>query len=167
MQMRRLRPDRARRRRRVLLVGLPPLQLDALRPPLESVADVRVAPFPGAAFDVAVEGAEYDLVVVDVTYLDESRVRPLIERRLAGQATTLAYVSLGGAVELHDLRSGRSWQLDQPTVPKLVALASGSSLTVVGESTTAVGAVTSTPVRDVGTPEGAMAPRKEQKCSPT
>src|SRR5947208_16220646 len=69
-------------RRRVLLVGLPPLSLNALEPALRETADVLSVPFPGASFDRAAEEFDADMVVVGVTYLDESRVRPLIFRRL-------------------------------------------------------------------------------------
>lgn len=133
MQMRRARSSRTRRRRLVLLVGLPPLQLDALRPSLEEVADVCSVPFPGAAFDRAAEEAEYGLVVVDVTYLDERRVRPLINRRFAHSNPPVVYLSTGGGARLHDLATAQSWPLPEPSLPELVALASGSPLTLVAD----------------------------------
>lgn len=117
----------------MLLVGLPPLQLDALRPALEEVAEVCSVPFPGAAFDRAAEDAEYDLVVVDVTYLDEGRVRPLINRRFVDSNPPVVYVSAGGGARLHDLASAQSWPLSEPSVPALVSLASGNPLTLVAD----------------------------------
>jgi hypothetical protein len=82
--------------RRVLLVGLPPLSLDALEPALRETADVLSVPFPGASFDRAVEEFDADMVVVDVTYLDESRVRPLIVNRFLSSQPVLVFVADGG-----------------------------------------------------------------------
>jgi len=55
--------------------------LSALEPAFKKVAEVSSVPFPGVAFDNAAEDFDPDLVVVDVTYLDESIVRPLITHR--------------------------------------------------------------------------------------
>ncbi|MGN6378957.1 MAG: hypothetical protein ACTHNU_08410 [Gaiellales bacterium] len=110
----------------MLLVGLPPLSLAAFEAPMREVADVLVVPFPGAQFDQAVEATPFDLVVVDVTYLDQSVVRPLIGRRLHGR-TTVAYLSPTGGAWLDDLRTGATSLVSEPVVPRLVAMAAGSA----------------------------------------
>jgi len=115
----------------VLLVGLPPLTLNALQPALTEVAKVDAVSFPGDAFDRAAEEFDYDLVVVDVTYLDESRVRPLITRRFLRCKPAVAYVSAGVHIRLDDLRTSQSHRLDDSSITGLVALASGSPLKLV------------------------------------
>jgi hypothetical protein len=79
--------------RRVLLVGFPPLMLNGLEPALARVAEVVSVPFPGTAFDRAAEEFDPDMVVVDVTYLDESVIRPLIANRFAAAKPVVAYLS--------------------------------------------------------------------------
>jgi hypothetical protein len=111
----------------VLLVGLPPLSLAAFEAPMREVADVSAVPFPGRQFDRAAESNIYDLVVVDVTYLDQSVVRPLISRRFLGR-TMVAYLTQTGGAWLDDLRSGSTSQLPEPVMPRLVSLAAGSAL---------------------------------------
>jgi hypothetical protein len=133
----RLRPARRTRtgpnHRRVLLVGLPPLSLNALEPALEGSAQVLSVPFPGAAFDRAVEEFDADMVVVDVTYLDESRVRPLILSRFVHAKPVVVFVSDGGVATTHDLATGRSFPLRDPSISGLVALASASPLRLAVE----------------------------------
>ena len=90
-------------------------------------------PFPGASFDRAVEEFDADLVVVDVTYLDESRVRPLILSRFLAVSRSLVFVSDGGEAWMHDLTAGRSLPLRDPSISGLVALASASPLRLVVE----------------------------------
>jgi hypothetical protein len=128
----RLRPARRTRtgpnHRRVLLVGLPPLSLNALEPALRESAQVLSVPFPGSSFDRAVEEFDADLVVVDVTYLDESRVRPLILSRFVRTRPAVVFVSDGGDAWLHDLAAGRSLPLRDASISGLVALASASPL---------------------------------------
>jgi hypothetical protein len=134
MQLRIARRNRAGQRpRRVLLVGLPPLTLNALEPAFRKVAEVRSVPFPGASFDRAAEEFDADLVVVDVTYLDAARVRPLIARRFLRTRPAIVYLSGGGDAWLHDARTPHGRLLDDPSVSGLVALASGSTLTLVAE----------------------------------
>jgi hypothetical protein len=134
MQLRLARRNRAGRRpRRVLLVGLPPLTLNALEPALRDVAEVRSVSFPGAPFDRAAEEFDADLVVVDVTYLDESLVRPLITRRFLGGLPAIVFVSDAGEAWLDDLRTQRSGRLRDSSISGLVALASGSPLKLVAE----------------------------------
>lgn len=115
---------RPRRSRRVLLVGLPPLSLAAFEAPMRQVADVHAVSFPGRQFDQAAESSRYDLVVVDVTYLDHTVVRPLISRRF-DHGTTVAYLSPTGGAWLDDLRSGCTSLVNEPVVPQLVSLAAG------------------------------------------
>jgi hypothetical protein len=133
----RLRPARRTRtgpnHRRVLLVGLPPLSLNALEPALRGSAQVLSVPFPGASFDRAVEEFDADVVVVDVTYLDESRVRPLILSRFVHTKPVVVFVSDGGDAWMHDLAAGRSLPLRDPSISGLVALASGSPLRLAVE----------------------------------
>ncbi len=90
-------------------------------------------PFPGASFDRAAEEFDADLVVVDVTYLDESLVRPLITRRFLGGLPAIVFLSSAGEAWLDDLRTQRSGRLDDSSISGLVALASGSPLKLVAE----------------------------------
>jgi hypothetical protein len=117
----------------VLLVGLPPLTLNALEPALREVADVCSVPFPGASFDRAAEEFDADLVVVDVTYLDESLVRPLITRRFLRSQPAIVFVSGAGEAWLDDLSTQRSGRLRDSSIAGMVALASGSPLKLVAE----------------------------------
>jgi hypothetical protein len=134
MQLRHVRrARRGRKRRKVLLVGLPPLTLTALEPALAEAAEVHSVPFPGTAFDRAVEEFDADLVVVDVTYLDESLVRPLITRRFLRTKPAVVFVSEDGEAWLDDLRTQQSRRLVDAGVQALVTLASGSPLKVVAE----------------------------------
>ena len=91
---------------------------------MREVAEVLAVPFPGAQFDSAVEATPFDLVVVDVTYLDQSVVRPLISRRLHGR-TTVAYLSPTRGAWLDDLHTGSTSLVSEPVVPRLVAMAAG------------------------------------------
>ena len=117
----------------MLLVGLPPLTLNALEPAFRKVAEVRSVPFPGASFDRAAEEFDADLVVVDVTYLDAARVRPLIDRRFLRTRPAIVYLSGGGQAWLYDVQTPHGRRLDDPSVSGLVALASGSPLRLVAE----------------------------------
>ena len=117
----------------MLLVGFPPLTLNALEPALRDVAEVHSVSFPGASFDRAAEEFDADLVVVDVTYLDESLVRPLITRRFLGGLPAIVFVSDAGEAWLDDLRTQRSGRLRDSSISGLVALASGSPLKLVAE----------------------------------
>ena len=90
-------------------------------------------PFPGASFDRAVEEFDADMVVVDVTYLDESRVRPLIVSRFLSSQPVLVFVADGGEAWLHDIRAQMSVPLKDSSISGLVALASASPLRLVVE----------------------------------
>jgi hypothetical protein len=134
MDVRRIRRTRrARCNRRVLLVGFPPLMLSGLEPAFSSVAEVVCVPFPGIAFDRAAEEFDPDLIVVDVTYLDESVVRPLITKRFAQAKPVVAYVSDQREMWVDDLQALTSGPLEDSSIPGLVALASGSPLSLVAE----------------------------------
>ena len=113
--------------RRVLLVGFPPLMLNGLEPALARVAEVVSVPFPGTAFDRAAEEFDPDMVVVDVTYLDESVIRPLIANRFATAKPVVAYLSDQRDIWIDDLQASSSGLLGDPSLAGLVALASGSS----------------------------------------
>jgi len=132
MDVRRIRPKR-RGTRRVLLVGFPPLMLNALEPAFRRVAEVSSVPFPGASFDSAAESFDPDLVVVDVTYLDENIVRPLITHRFVACTPMVVYLSDQRQAWLDDLASIDSGPLEDASVASLVRLVSGSGLRVVAE----------------------------------
>jgi hypothetical protein len=132
MNVRRVRSADSRRTRRVLLVGFPPLMLGGLEPALASVSEVLCVPFPGAPFNRAAEEFGPDLVVVDVTYLDEEAARPVITRRLLRSKPTVVYLSDRGAF-VDDLREQTTVSLEDSSMAGLVALASGSPLTLVAE----------------------------------
>jgi hypothetical protein len=75
----------------------------ALEHRLAEVADVRSVPFPGEAFDAAADEAADDVVLVDVTYLDQTLVRPLIARRFARTGAAVVFVEPLGATAVDDL----------------------------------------------------------------
>ena len=134
MKARRIRRVSAGRpRRRVLLVGFPPLTLGGLKRSLAKVSEVVCVSFPGTDFDRAAEEFDPDVVVVDVTYLDESVVRPLITQRLHSCSPLVVYVSdaRGGTVD--DLRYQTTGPLEDSSVAGLVALVTGSPLSLVAE----------------------------------
>jgi hypothetical protein len=105
-----------------------------LEGPLSEVADVSAVPFPGAGFDLAAEGFEPDLVVVDVTYLDEAIVRPLITHRLAHTRAIVVYLSDTGPTWFDDLGAVVSGPLENANTDTLLKLVSGPRLTLIGGS---------------------------------
>jgi hypothetical protein len=125
--------DRDRDSRHVLLVGFPPLMLSVLEPAFSNVAEVASVAFPGAEFDDAAEGFDPDLVVVDVTYLDESVVRPLITHRFAERGPKIVYLSDWRQAWVDDLGSIDSRPLSDASIAGLVRLASGSELRSAAE----------------------------------
>src|SRR5437899_1406515 len=134
MQLRHIRRgEGGRPARRVLLVGFPPLMLSALEPALSGAAEVVSVPFPGSSFDAAAEQFDPDLVVVDVTYLDESVVRPLITHRFAACTSMVVYLSDQRQAWIDDLASVESGPLEDSSVRGLTRLVSGSGLRVVAE----------------------------------
>jgi len=116
------RPLQRSRGRRALLVGLTPLMMRALEGPLAESLEVSAVPFPGTAFDRAVTSVRPDLVVVDVTYLDERRVRPLLMERFRQLGSVLVFTSEGGGGWVDDLGRGRSGPVDDVSPEALVGL---------------------------------------------
>jgi hypothetical protein len=117
---------------RILLVGLTQITMRALEGPLSDAAAVSAVPFPSAAFDTLLEEMQPQLVVVDVTYLDEARVRPMLMTRLAGGAVALAFVAEAGYGWYDDLDSGVSGPMADVTPESLLALVARPALEVVG-----------------------------------
>ena len=107
--------------------------LTALEPAFRRRAEVVSVPFPGAAFDSAAESLDPDLIVVDVTYLDESIVRPLITHRFIACKPMVVYLSDQRQAWIDDLAAVESGPLEDASVTGLVKLLSGSGLRVVAE----------------------------------
>ncbi|HEY0387110.1 MAG TPA: hypothetical protein VGC71_01595 [Gaiellales bacterium] len=126
------RSPRTSRRRRALLVGLTPLMMRALEGPLGDSIDVSAVPFPGTAFDRAVTAVRPDLVVVDVTYLDERRVRPLLMERFRHLGSVLVFLSEGGGRWVDDLGHGWSGPADDVSPDALLGLLPQRALRLVG-----------------------------------
>jgi len=135
MQLRQNRRRRSggRTGRRVLLVGFPPLTLRALETVFDSVAEVISVPFPGSSFNRAAEEFDPDLVVVDVTYLDEIVVRPLITHRFFESKSVVVYLSESGQASSDSLMDEEVCGVTDGTISRLVALVSGSPLKLVAE----------------------------------
>src|SRR4051794_26947879 len=110
---RRARPMRPRL---ALLVGLTPMMTRALEGPLALRMDVAAVAFPGDAFEAAAAELQPCLVVVDVTYLDEARVRPLMIDRFSRKGPVLVFVSESGRAWSDDLDSGCSGPMETFTV---------------------------------------------------
>jgi hypothetical protein len=124
----------ARVHRKVLLVALPPFTESILERSLTRVAEVVSVPFPSSAFDRAAEEFRPDLVVVDLTYLDESVVRPLITDRFLDVRSLVVYVTdQGRAGWYDDLDSLLSGDLASLSVEGLVQLASGLRTDLCGD----------------------------------
>ena len=125
-------PSRRRRRdRRVLLVGLTGLMMITLDGPLGEIAQVSAVPFPSEAFDRVAAEVRPHLVGVDVTYLNESRVRPLMMDRFAASNTVLVFVSESGGGWMDDLGSRCSGPIEAHDPQVLRALIAPPSLSVV------------------------------------
>lgn len=120
MQHRPGRRDRARTR--VLLVGLTPAMMRSLEGPLSDSADVSAVPFPSPAFYETARSIAPDLVVVDVTYLAEERVRPLMLRWFANPPAVIVFASEAGGGWVDDLIRGRSDHLESSAPDKLFGL---------------------------------------------
>ena len=114
--------------RRVLLVGLPSLKADLLERHLLGIAEVTTVSFPGRRFDSVAEQLRPDLVVVDLTYLDGSVVRPLITHRFLDAAPLVVYLSDRHGDRYEDLRTLDSGELSDATLAGLVRVASGSPI---------------------------------------
>ena len=100
--------------------------LSVLEPALREVSEVTSVPFPGVSFDNAAEELDPDLVVVDVTYLDESVVRPLITHRFVACKPMVVYLSDQRQAWLDDLAAVDSGPLEDASIAGLARLASGS-----------------------------------------
>jgi hypothetical protein len=123
---------RPRHRQRILLVGLTRLMLDVLEGPLSDLADVSAVPFPSDAFERLVDEMRPALVVVDVTWLREERVRPAMLERLAGLRPVIVFTADTGGGWVDDLGSGRSWSLADNSHETIARLLPARPLTVVG-----------------------------------
>ena len=115
----------------MLLVGLTPLLMHTLEGPLCDHAHVSAVPFPSAAFTRALDELHPHLVVVDVTYLAEDRVRPLLMNLLAGSNAVLAFISESGGGWADDLGTGCSGPLDSHAPDVLLSLIAPPSLRLV------------------------------------
>ena len=93
--------------------------------------DVAAVAFPGDAFEAAASELRPCLVVVDVTYLDEARVRPLMIDRFSRKGPVLVFVSESGHAWSDDLESGCSGPMETFTVAALLALVARPALTLV------------------------------------
>jgi hypothetical protein len=118
-------------RRRVLLVGLTRLMMRTLEGPLSDAAQVSAVPFPSAAFDRAADEMRPNLVVVDVTYLSEDRVRPLMMERFAEIGSVLVFTSEGGGGWMDDLGARISGPLESHSADALLALIAPPTLSLV------------------------------------
>jgi hypothetical protein len=108
--------------RRVLLVGVTPLLMRALEGPLSECATVSAVPFPSASFDRVAREIQPHLVVVDVTYLSEARVRPLMMHLFKDTAAVLVFTSESGGGWVDDLGRGRSGALESDGATALLSL---------------------------------------------
>jgi hypothetical protein len=122
---------RSKRPRLALLVGLTPMMARALERPLGLHMDVVAVAFPGDAFEAAAAELRPCLVVVDVTYLDEARVRPLMIDRFSRKGPVMVFASESGRAWSDDLESGCSGPMDAFTVSALMALVARPALTLV------------------------------------
>jgi hypothetical protein len=118
-------------RRRVLLVGLTRLMMRTLEGPLSDAAQVSAVPFPSAAFERAADEMCPHLVVIDVTYLSEDRVRPLMMERFAEVGSVLVFTSEGGGGWMDDLGARVSGPLESHSADALLTLIAPPTLSVV------------------------------------
>jgi hypothetical protein len=118
-------------RRRVLLVGLTRLMMRTLEGPLSDAAQVSAVPFPSTAFERAAEEMRPHLVVIDVTYLSEDRVRPLMMERFADVGAVLVFTSEGGGGWMDDLGARVSGPLESHSADALLSLIAPPTLSVV------------------------------------
>jgi hypothetical protein len=121
-----------RRGRHVLLVGPTVPTTHALEGPLSALGELQLVPFPSPAFDRAVTGYAADLVVVDVTYLDEARVRPLILHRFETTRPMVVFVSETGEGWWDDLQAETSGPMGTTDPEGICALVAGRTLRVAG-----------------------------------
>ena len=122
---------RSMRPRLALLVGLTPMMTRRWRGRWPCAWTWRRCAFPGDAFEAAAAELQPCLVVVDVTYLDEARVRPLMIDRFSRKGPVLVFVSESGRAWSDDLESGCSGPMETFTVAALLALVARPALTLV------------------------------------
>jgi hypothetical protein len=115
----------------VLLVGLTPLMMRTLEGPLSGVVQVSAVPFPSAAFERAAAEVRPHLVVVDVTYLSEERVRPLMMERFADSGAVLVFTSESGGGWMDDLGARCSGPLASHSADTLLSLIAPPALSLV------------------------------------
>jgi hypothetical protein len=115
----------------VLLVGLTRPMMQLLDGPLSERAVVSAVPFPSAQFDRTLATISPDLLVVDVTYLREERIRPELLDRLAGKPVVIAFVSEAGGGWVDDLRAKRSGPIDDAGPEALLRLIEPPALRLV------------------------------------
>ena len=118
-------------RRRVLLVGLTRLMMRTLEGPLSDAAQVSAVPFPSAAFERAADEMRPHLVVIDITYLSEDRVRPLMMEQFAEVGSVLVFTSEGGGGWMDDLGARVSGPLESHSADALLSLIAPPTLSVV------------------------------------
>jgi hypothetical protein len=118
-------------RRRVLLVGCTRAMLRMLETPIAEVAQVSAVPFPSPAFDRVAREIRPHLVIVDVTYLSEERVRPLMMERFAEIGSVLVFISGSGAAWTDDLRTRCSGPLESTDPSELLGLVAAPPLRLV------------------------------------
>jgi hypothetical protein len=123
--------DRKRRIQRVVLVGPTRATMRLLEGPLSERAVVSAVPFPSPQFDRTLANVSPDLLVVDVTYLREERIRPELLHRLAGKRVALVFVSDAGGGWVDDLRTQRSWPIDDTSAEALLRLIDSPPLRLV------------------------------------
>ena len=118
-------------RPRVLLVGLTETMLTLLEGELAAHAEVSCVPFPSQSFDATVADIQPHLVVVDVTYLDEGRVRPMMMERFADSRAALVFANDSGYAWVDDLAQGRSDYLPDASPDTLLGVIARPHLEVV------------------------------------
>ena len=99
--------------------------------PLAEVADVSAVPFPSPSFHRTAREMQPELVVVDVTYLMEERVRPLMLRWFSQPPSVVVFTSEGGGGWVDDLRRRRSDRLASGTPEELLSLLGRPALRAV------------------------------------
>lgn len=110
------------RRPRVLLIGMTQRMLALLEGPLGDAAEVSCSPFPSPHFDRLVEDVRPHLAIVDITYLEEASVRPVLMTQLAPHRTVLVFTTPTGYGWVDDPGRGRSGYLDDVTPDALLGL---------------------------------------------
>jgi hypothetical protein len=114
-----------------MLIGMTAPMLGLLDGPLGESAALSCCPFPSPHFEPLLDEMEPNLVVVDVTYLDEAAVRPLLMHRLAGTGTILVFATATGYGWVDDPLQGRSGYFPDVSPERLLGLINRPHLRVV------------------------------------